>query len=89
MIEILLIILQIGFISIFFSYCIPCLKFENKHQKNLINTLSVKMIILNKYFFSFFFNKFKELCFAHFILIAFCAFFFNQKKTKFLNQSKF
>ena len=82
MIEILFIILQIGFISLFLSFCIPCLKFENKHQKNLINTLSVKMIILANIFLIFSLTTLKSY-FLFIILIALCAFFFIRKKQSF------
>lgn len=82
MIEILLIILQIGFIFLLISYCVPSLKFNNEYQNNLINTLSVKMLIFANILFIYSLTTLKSY-FLLILLIVLCIYFFVKKKEHF------
>ena len=79
MIEIFLILLQIVFLFYIISFCIPCFEFNNKYQKNLINTLSVKIIILANIFFIFSLIKLDNYFLLIFLILC-CAYLFIKKK---------
>ena len=82
MMEIILIFLQVLFIGFLTFYSIPDSIFGLKNSKNLLNTLTMKSIMMN-IFLLFSFLSF-EKNYLLFILVSLCLFFIIKKKNTFI-----
>ena len=83
MMEIILIFLQVLFIGFLIFYSIPDSIFGLKNSKNLLNTLTMKSIIMMNIFLLFSFLSF-EKNYLLFILVSLCLFFIIKKKNTFI-----
>jgi len=83
MMEIILIFLQILFIGFLTFYSIPDSIFGLKNSKNLLNTLTMKSIIMMNIFLLFSFLS-VEKNYLLFILVFLCLFFIIKKKNTFI-----
>ena len=82
MMEIILIFLQVLFIGFLIFYSIPDSIFGLKNSKNLLNTLTMKSIIMMNIFLLFSFLS-VEKNYLLFILVFLCLFFIIKKKKHF------
>ena len=83
MMEIILIFLQVLFIGFLTFYSIPDSIFGLKNSKNLLNTLTMKSIIMMNIFLLFSFLS-VEKNYLLFILVFLCLFFIIKKKNTFI-----
>ena len=83
MMEIILIFLQVLFIGFLTFYSIPDSIFGLKNSKNLLNTLTMKSIIMMNIFLLSSFLSF-EKNYLLFILVSLCLFFIIKKKNTFI-----